>query len=120
MGQRLEGAEGRRTRSELEEDFLRLCRRHHLPLPEANAKVGRWEVDFLWREQRVAVETDSFAYHRGSIAFEDDHARDLDLRGAGYAVHRFTERQLDEEPERAMGDVARALGREGVVRSAVR
>ena len=58
-------------------------------------KVGRWEVDFLWREEGVAVETDSFAYHRGSVAFEDDHARDLDLRREGLAVLRFTERQLN-------------------------
>jgi very-short-patch-repair endonuclease len=34
-------------------------------------KLGRWEVDFVWRGQRVVVETDSFAYHRGSIAFQD-------------------------------------------------
>jgi very-short-patch-repair endonuclease len=119
MGWRLEGAEGRKTRSDLEEEFLRLCGRHGLPPPEVNAKVGRWEVDFLWRSERVAVETDSFAYHRGSVAFEDDHARDLDLRGAGFVVHRFTERQLEEEPGRVISDVARALGRgEGVSGSA--
>ena len=119
MGWRLEGAEGRRTRSELEDEFLSLYRRFGLPLPETNAKVGRWEVDFLWREERVVVETDSFAYHRGSVAFEDDHARDLDLRGAGFTVLRFTERQLEEEPERVMVDVARALvlGREEEVRA---
>jgi very-short-patch-repair endonuclease len=109
-------------RSDLEEKFLILCRRYGLPLPETNAKVGRWEVDFLWREERLVVETDSFAYHRGSVAFEDDHARDLDLRGAGFSVHRFTEQQLEEEPERVVADVARvlALGREEVVRAAVR
>lgn len=114
MGVRLVGAEGRRTRSELEDKFLRLCRSHGLPLPETNATVGRWEVDFLWRDERVVVETDSFAYHRGSVAFEDDHARDLDLRGAGFTVLRFTERQLEEEPERVVANVARALalGRE--------
>jgi very-short-patch-repair endonuclease len=108
-GWRLEGAEGRKTRSDLEEEFLGLCRRHRLPLPETNAKVGRWEVDFLWRGNRLAVETDSFAYHRGSVAFEDDHARDLELRNEGFVVHRFTERQLQEEPERVIADVARAL-----------
>lgn len=83
MGLRLDGIETNRTRSDLEEEFLRLCRLYGLPTPEVNAKVGRWEVDFLWREQRLAVEIDSFAYHRGSIAFQDDRARDLDLRGAG-------------------------------------
>jgi len=109
MGVRLAGPERKRTRSDLEDLFLSICRRQRLPPPEVNAKLGRWEVDFLWREQRVAVETDSFAYHRGSVAFESDHARDLDLRSAGYAVLRFTERQLEEEPGRVASDVARAL-----------
>ncbi|MGN6816434.1 MAG: type IV toxin-antitoxin system AbiEi family antitoxin domain-containing protein [Solirubrobacterales bacterium] len=117
VGWRLEGVEGRRMRSDLEEDFLRLCRRCRLSLPETNAKVGRWEVDFLWREERVVVETDSFAYHRGSVAFEDDHARDLDLRSAGFAVLRFTEAQLEQELGRVAEDVARALGREELVRA---
>ncbi|HEX5527429.1 MAG TPA: DUF559 domain-containing protein [Solirubrobacterales bacterium] len=110
---RLEGAEGRRMRSELEEEFLALWRPHRLPLPETNAKVGRWEVDFLWRRERLAVETDSFAYHRGSIAFEDDHARDLDLRDEGFLVLRFTERQIEAEPGRVVADVARALAERG-------
>jgi very-short-patch-repair endonuclease len=109
MRVRLRGAEGKRSRSDLEEDFLALCHRHRLPPPETNVKLGRWEVDFLWRGQRLVVETDSFAYHRGSIAFEDDHARDLDLRRQGFAVLRFTERQVDNEPERVVADLARAL-----------
>ncbi len=112
MGLRLDGIETNRTRSDLEEVFLRLCELHGLLMPEVNAKVGRWEVDFLWREQRLAVEIDSFAYHRGSVAFQDDRARDLDLRAEGFAVHRCSERQLEEEPGRVVADVARALGKE--------
>ena len=77
-----------------------------------NAKLGRWEVDFLWRDQRLVVETDSFTYHRGSVAFQDDHARDLDLRAEGFTVLRFSERQLEEEPGRVVADVARALTQE--------
>jgi very-short-patch-repair endonuclease len=110
-GVHLGGAEGRRARSDLEEDFFALVRRHHLPLPETNVKLGRHEVDFLWREQRLVVETDSFLYHRGSIAFEDDYARDLDLRSAGYTVLRFADVQIEDEPERVAADVAAALVR---------
>jgi very-short-patch-repair endonuclease len=109
MGFRLDGAEGNRSRSGLEEEFLALCRRHHLPLPQANVKVGRWEVDFVWREPRLVAETDSFAYHRGSVAFEDDHARDLDLRGEGFSVLRFTGHQIEHEPDRVAADVRAAL-----------
>jgi very-short-patch-repair endonuclease len=108
-GIHLIGAERKRQRSDLEEDFLTLI--HHLPPPETNVKLGRWEVDFLWRARRLVVETDSFTYHRGSIAFEDDHSRDLDLRQQGYTVLHFTDTQIEEEPARVVADVARALGR---------
>lgn len=105
------GLEGReeRTRSELEHLFLRLCRRHRLPAPEVNVQIGPRIVDFLWREQRVIVETDGYRYHRGSQAFEDDHERDLDLRSLGYDVVRLTYRQVTATPERAASAVAEAL-----------
>lgn len=108
-GIHLIGVDRIRTRSDLEDAFLALWRRHHLPTPETNVKVGRWEVDFLWRPQRLAVEADFFGYHRGSVAFEDDHARDLDLRSEGLAVLRYTDTQVDAEPERIAAEVAAAL-----------
>jgi very-short-patch-repair endonuclease len=55
------------------------------------------------------VETDFWSYHRGSVAFHDDHARDLDLRQRGYAVLRFTDRQLESEPGRVAADIRGAL-----------
>ncbi|MGB7685368.1 MAG: DUF559 domain-containing protein [Solirubrobacterales bacterium] len=85
------------TRSDLEGDFLALCRHTGLPIPEVNVRIGRWTVDFLWPAHKLAVETDSYLYHHGTVAFEDDRARDLDLRRRGYQVLRFTERQLEEE-----------------------
>jgi very-short-patch-repair endonuclease len=98
-----------RTRSDLERDFLRLCRHYRLPAPEVNVRVGRWTVDFLWRAERVVVETDSWGYHRGSIAFEDDHARDIDLRRRGLDVRRFTHRQVRDEPAHIAADLRDAL-----------
>jgi very-short-patch-repair endonuclease len=108
-GHRLNGVESDRTRSDLEAAFLDFYRRHHIPTPEVNVRLGRWEVDFLWREQRLVVEVDTWIYHRGSASFEDDHARDLDLRTAGFAVLRFTDIQLEDEAERVAADVAVAL-----------
>jgi very-short-patch-repair endonuclease len=97
------------TRSDLERDFLQICRNAGLPAPEVNVRVGRWTVDFLWRAERLAVETDSYRYHRGRVAFQDDHARDLDLRRAGLEVRRFDERQIGEEPGLVAADLAEAL-----------
>lgn len=110
-GIHLEGVKRKRQRSDLEEDFLALCAHHHFPPPETNVKLGRHEVDFLWREHKLVVEIDSFLYHGGSVAFQEDHARDLDLRSRGYTVLRFTERQLETEPDRVAADVAAALRR---------
>lgn len=108
---RFKDAEGRRARSDLEEDFYALLVDYfpHLPLPETNVKLGRWEVDFLWRSHMLVVETDSFLYHRGSVSFETDYARDLDLRSAGYTVLRFNETQIEEEPARVAALVASEL-----------
>jgi very-short-patch-repair endonuclease len=110
MGHRLPGVESDRTRSDLETLFLELCSHYGLPAPEVNVKLGRWEVDFFWPSHRLVVETDYWIYHRGSIAFEDDHARDLDLSAAGYTVFRFTDLQLEGEAERVVSVLRAALG----------
>ncbi|HEY2715965.1 MAG TPA: DUF559 domain-containing protein [Solirubrobacterales bacterium] len=91
-----------RTRSDLERDFASFCRRHRLPSPGVNIRVGNdqighFTVDFLWPTGRLAVETDSYQHHQGDISFEDDHARDLALRRLGFEVLRYTGRQLERE-----------------------
>lgn len=87
-----------RARTDLEQLFLRLCRRHRLPPPEVNATVGRYEVDFLWREERLIVETDGWAAHRGRVAFEEDRRRAAALALLGYELMRVTWRQVVDEP----------------------
>lgn len=100
-----------RTRSDLERDFLTLCREHGLPAPEVNVPIDRWTIDFLWPAARVAVETDSWATHGSSVAFEDDHARDLVLRRHGFAVCRYTEQQIYDEPRSVAADLGQRLSR---------
>jgi very-short-patch-repair endonuclease len=90
------------TRSELEERFLALCRAAVLPAPHVNAWIaldgGGLEADFLWRQQRLIVETDGGHVHRTSRAFERDRRRDQRLVLAGWRVVRFTWRQVVDEP----------------------
>jgi very-short-patch-repair endonuclease len=93
-----------RTRSDLEQDFLWICRRRRVPLPEVNVRIGPYLVDFVWRERRFVVETDSYIYHGGRVAFQDDRGRDLKLKLLGYEVLRLSEQQIDEEPDR-VGEV---------------
>jgi very-short-patch-repair endonuclease len=97
------------TRSELERRLLGLCRRHDLPMPEVNVRLGAIEVDFLWQAASLVVETDGYRFHRGRIAFEDDRARDLELQAQGYAVIRLTHRQLIGDPARIAEILRKAI-----------
>lgn len=105
-----------RTRSDLERHFLRLWQPRRSVAPEVNVPIDGMTVDFLWREARLVVETDSYATHGGTVAFEDDHRRELRLRGLGYTVHRFSELQLEEEPGAVIEDVAQVLRRADAAR----
>jgi len=96
-----------RTRSDLERDFLRICRKYQLPTPEVNVRVGPHLVDFLWRSPHLVVETDGYRYHRGRQAFRDDRARDLELRRRGFEVLHVSEEQIEGEPEK-VAEVLRA------------
>ena len=82
------------TYSALEDAFLALLKRAGLPKPEVNVVIEGMRVDMLWREQRVVVETDGWAFHNTRQAFEADRTRDAHLTAAGYRVLRFTHRQV--------------------------
>jgi very-short-patch-repair endonuclease len=82
------------TRSELEERFLALCDDHGIPRPETNVRIEGIEVDFVWRDRRLIVEVDGYAYHRSPERFEADRERDVDLTVAGWRVLRFTWAQI--------------------------
>jgi very-short-patch-repair endonuclease len=97
------------TRSTLERRFLRLCRRHRIPAPRVNVRVGPFLVDFLWEESRLIVEVDGYEYHGGRTSFEADRARDAELTLQGYRVLRFTYRQVTEEPARIASTVRQLL-----------
>ena len=77
------------TRSELEERFLRLIRRAGLPDPEMNVDVEGFEVDAVWRGQRVIVELDGDRFHRQPGVRRRDRRRDAALMLAGWHVLRY-------------------------------
>jgi REase_MTES_1575 len=97
------------TRSELEERFLALCDDHGIPRPETNTRIEGIEVDFVWRDARLIVEVDGYAYHRSPSAFESDRERDVILALAGWQVLRFTWAQITRRSAWVAGAVARRL-----------
>lgn len=98
------------TRSENERAFLRLCRRHGLPTPETNVLVGPWEIDALFRAQRVAVEIDAWHTHGNPRSFETDRLKDTYLDEHGIRVRRVTDTRLHGDPDAVATVVRRALG----------
>jgi very-short-patch-repair endonuclease len=63
--------------------MLRLLRRLRLPTPEVNSSIEGYVADFVWRQERLIVETDGWAAHGTRHAFERDRRRDADLLAAG-------------------------------------
>jgi very-short-patch-repair endonuclease len=98
-----------RTQSELAERMLALCRRTGLPVPEVEAVIEGFRVDFAWPAARVIVETDGWRAHGTRSAFERDRRRDLVLAAAGWLVVRITWRQLLDEPDWVARQLARVL-----------
>lgn len=99
------------TRSEAERRFLELVRACRLPEPATNVVVEGFEVDFLWREERLIVEVDGRAYHTASRRFEGDRARDAVLMAGGFRTMRVTWAQITREPQPLIARLAQALVR---------
>jgi len=97
------------TKSDLEILFKDLCRTHGLPTPRVNHSVAGKDVDFLFPDQRLIVETDSWRYHKTRHAFENDRARDVITMRAGYRTLRFTDRQLERSPHTVADAIASVL-----------
>lgn len=98
-----------RTRSEAEERFLSLVHRGGVRPPVVNRRIGRFEVDFYWPSERLAVEVDGLAFHVSPRAFERDRLRDAELAARGVRVMRVTWRQITEEPQAVVKRLERAL-----------
>jgi very-short-patch-repair endonuclease len=99
------------TRSKAERLVLRLIADAELPMPEVNAKLLGFEVDFLWRARNLVLEFDGFEFHRHRHQFEADRHRVQVLTAAGYRVIQVTWRQLCEEPLALAVRIGQALVR---------
>ena len=93
-----------RTNEGLEERFFLLCRERGLPDPVVKARLGPYEVDFLWPEAKLVVETDDRSHER-SATYESDRDRDAHLQKRGYRVRRVTSKKLAAAPD----EVVRSL-----------
>ena len=100
-----------RTLSDLEEMFLALCDDYGFPRPEVNCYIEGYLCDFVWRDQRLIVETDGGAAHGTRRARERDPIRDAELQLADWMVMRIPYMRLLNEPDAVAAQVGRALTR---------
>ena len=100
-----------RTLSDLEEMFLALCDDYGFPRPKANCRIEGYLCDFVWRDERLIVETDGGAAHGTGRARERDPIRDAELQLAGWIVMRIPYMRLLNEPDAVAAQVGRALRR---------
>jgi predicted transcriptional regulator of viral defense system len=97
------------TETEIEERFLGATRSAGMPDPEVqkylelNDGGDPIRADFLWREQRIVVETDSLRFHRTRASIERDTERDQRLTVAGWRPVRFTWPQIEHRREVVTG-----------------
>ena len=104
------------TVNELEEAFLAICRRAGVPDPLVNEWVDLGDgeapiwADFVWRSERVIVETDGRAVHGSRQARERDPRRDQRALLAGWQPVRATWRQVMRRPEELERVLPRLVG----------
>lgn len=97
------------TRSELERRALKLVATANLGRPEVNVRLYGYEVDLLWRAQRLVVELDGRRWHDTPALRERDSRRDTNLLCRGYPVMRLTWRQVVNDPAWVSQRLRRAL-----------
>jgi hypothetical protein len=95
--------------SRLESLFIATVRRARLPLPETNRLTDGHYVDCRWPEQRLTVELDSYKAHDTRHAWEQDRDRERQARARGDEFRRYTWRDVVEDPEPMLRDLAELL-----------
>ena len=99
------------ARSGLEITFFELCEADGLPLPELNAEVAGWDVDALWRRERVAVEIDGPGNHGSQGQVRRDRRKELDLRAAQFLLLRYSDDQVEHHGAVVIAEVRQLLNR---------
>ncbi len=87
-----------RCRNPFECDFVLLCERFGLEIPEPNERRGRYVPDMTWERQRLIVELDGKRAHRTAAQKRRDAERQRWLEARGYTVIRFSWAEVQFAP----------------------
>ena len=97
------------TRSVAERRLKAVLRAARLPPPVFNGRAEGYEVDVLWRRERVVMEFDSYTFHATRAALIRDRERTAALQRARYVVLRTTWVELTRQSHALIARTAEAL-----------
>src|SRR5262249_36640191 len=97
------------TRSELEDAMLALLKRHGLPRPQINARIGTEEVDLYFPGSALVVELDGWRYHGTRVRHRLDADNQARLETAARRVLRADWEQVTTSDHQTANRLRQAL-----------
>lgn len=71
-------------------------------LPITQYKIGRYSLDLAFPQLKLDIECDGEIWHNTPQAIEKDRKRDIYMRERGWSVLRFTDKEINENPQRVV------------------
>lgn len=97
------------SRSEAERILVRLLKQSRITGWRSNLRIGSYVVDVLFRDARVVIEVDGWAFHSDQETFQNDRKRQNDIALRGWQVLRFTWLDLTQYPDRVVATIRAAI-----------
>ncbi|MUL83868.1 MULTISPECIES: type IV toxin-antitoxin system AbiEi family antitoxin domain-containing protein [unclassified Mycolicibacterium] len=97
------------ARSEAERILVKLLKAARVTGWKANYRLGRYVIDVAFPSEKVAIETDGWAFHSDQEDFQHDRVRQNEIALLGWQVLRFTWLDLTEYPQRVIAEICFAI-----------
>lgn len=97
------------ARSEAERLLVKLLKEAGIRGWKANYRLGRYVVDVAFRDPKLAIETDGWAFHSDQEDFQKDRVKQNEIALMGWQVLRFTWLDLTEYPQRVIAEIRFAV-----------
>jgi very-short-patch-repair endonuclease len=89
-------------------ELVKLLREAGITGWRTNYPVGGYRVDVAFPAEKVAIETDGWAFHSDQEDFQHDRVRQNNIALLGWQVLRFTWLDLTEYPQRVIAVIRSA------------
>lgn len=97
------------ARSEAERLLIKLLREAGITGWKANYRLGRYVIDVAFPADKLAIETDGWAFHHDQEVFQKDRVKQNEIALMGWQVLRFTWLDLTEYPQRVIAEIRLAI-----------